>query len=232
MPTAVWEAIALTESGLNPSATNLKDPGGSYGLFQDNRGPGGQGAGVPVKALLNPVVNAQISAPSISAAYQQAKYFGLTGNMAAMYTATHSGHPGFAPAGQLYPNPATVKPSTYQDFTQEAMKVGAAYSSITKGIGSSGGYSVTQNALAQFNALSPNPTGGLLSTQSALIGNATSSPWHTILTEVKNATSFQGAGVLHPVATAKGVMAYGAIIVLALILIVMGITPFVKETIS
>lgn len=226
MPTAVWEAIALTESGLNPSATNLKDPGGSYGLFQDNRGPGGQGAGVPVKALLNPVVNAQISAPSISAAYQQAKYFGLTGNMAAMYTATHSGHPGFAPAGQLYPNPATVKPSTYQDFTQEAMKVGAAYSSITKGTvgtgygGLGGGY----------GGLSGGYTGASASPASS--GNIGSSAWHSILTEVKNATSFQGAGVLHPVATAKGVMAYGAIIVLALILIVMGITPFVKEAIS
>lgn len=151
VPSAIWESIATAESGLNPAAINTKDPGGSYGLFQLNRG-GGQGAGYSPSALLDPVTNAKIAAPAIVRAYQQGASMGYTQTNLAIYTAMHSGHPLTAPRGQLLP--PTWWPG-YKAAKAEADNVASDYQKVT----SPGGLAAQLGAAGYGVTLQPGENG-------------------------------------------------------------------------
>ncbi|MHB1669079.1 lysozyme family protein [Thiomonas sp.] len=126
VPGPIWRSIGYVESGLNPSKVNRADPyGGSWGMFQENLGGQGRAYRNNPSALLNPVLNAQLAAPAMRAGYLQGKALGFRGNALAEYTATHSGHPGTAPAGSILPPKSW---SSYALFKKEANAVGAAYS--------------------------------------------------------------------------------------------------------
>lgn len=90
LPTSVWYPIALAESNFDPNA--MGDNGSSVGLFQLNTA-GGQGAGYARDALLDPVLNAEIAARSMAAAFQTVKDT-VPPYLWASETARRSGHPG------------------------------------------------------------------------------------------------------------------------------------------
>ena len=205
VPDPVWKAIMLWESGGNPWAINLLDPnGGSYGLFQLNLG--GQGKGYPRGVLLNPVENAKIAAPSISQAYAQALYFGYTGNQAAEYAATHSGHPGYAPVGRLLPAKGTPG---YSVFQKEGQGVANEYNSITKG---SPFHLLPTRAFIQEVTTDP---GSILNPKPPQ-----SSPWQNMIRDLNQASQIDSW--THPVNAIKGLVTYAVFLVLALILIFIG----------
>ncbi len=153
VPAVDWLPIALAESGGNPGAVNLNDPhGGSYGLFQDNLGSQGAAYRNNPTALLNPLVSARASAPAIRRGYVQGLGYGYTGARLAAYTATHSGHPGYAPAGSILP--PRWWPS-YPQFASEASAVESYYQRI----GSPGGLSASLGARGYGVQLAANNAG-------------------------------------------------------------------------
>ena len=226
VPAHIWEAIMYDESQGNPAAANLADPnGGSFGLFQLNRG--GQGKGLTLKQLTNPIVNAEVAAPPISAAYKQALKYGYAGSLAAVYTATHSGHPGTAPPGKLLPPKGS---KGYAAFAKEAQGVAMQYNRITK---------VWQPATV------PGSTGfvyngpQLVNGQVVTAGGAprlsppTTTPsgtWATVLTDLNTATNMKqamSAGWAHPGKLLGGLVTFIAFLVLALIMVVVGLNTVV-----
>lgn len=103
VPTGIWQSIAVAEGN---NAAAVGDHNTSFGLFQDHIGgqlpqswassaQRGQGP------AFNPVDNAKAALPAIAQAYKQGRAMGFRGVKLAQYTASHSGHPGFAPAGVL-----------------------------------------------------------------------------------------------------------------------------------
>lgn len=86
VPTRVWAAVAYAESGFQEWKRNTADPhGGSYGLFQLNAG--GQGRGLSIPYMLDPINNAQISAPHLAYAVKRCGPDNMT------CIALNSGHP-------------------------------------------------------------------------------------------------------------------------------------------
>ena len=154
VPASIWESIGLAESGLNPSSINTNDPGGSYGLFQLNRGPFGQGRNYDPSTLLDPAMNATIAAPAIARAYQEGVYLGFRGSRLAIYTATHSGHPLTAPKGQLLP---PVWWPGYKDAKAEADNVASDYQKVT----SPGGLASALGAVGFGVTINGAPPGGV-----------------------------------------------------------------------
>lgn len=219
VPSADWLSIAMAESGGRPGAVNLKDPnGGSYGLFQDNLG--GQGAAYRnnPSALLNPVTSARVSAPAIRKAYAEGLGYGYVGSKLAAYTATHSGHPGYAPAGSILP--PTWWPS-YGQFASEASAVQSYYQQAVSPAGLAG----SLGAVGYGVQLSTN-------TETAATSVGGANPWENMLAawNQREAVIQSGQGfwqkitnIINPVTDIESVMILGAEVLVALILIAFGI---------
>jgi hypothetical protein len=215
VPPAVWEAIMLAESRGNPAAVNLADPGGSYGLFQLNRY--GQGEGYTVAELQNPLKNAEIAAPPISKAYQQALQYGYIGNAAAIYTATHSGHPGYAATGRLGAS----------QFPTEAQAVSGYYSKLAR---------VPQTDLSTLLPAVEAPTNASGRTvpfwQAQRLPTAAQSSkptgvWATMLQTMDRETRIGPWLALDPARMIRGVLYMVVVLVLAILLIAMGLKTLV-----
>lgn len=116
---APWVAldVAQVESGLNPSAVG--DNGTSFGLFQLHYG--GQAGNMSVGQLENPYINADVGVKNMAAAYKKGAAAGLTGFALADYTATDSGHPGYA------------GPGNYAAYEQQLRSAYYSYNPTTSG---------------------------------------------------------------------------------------------------
>lgn len=182
VPISDWTAIAKTESGLNPAKINYADPnGGSYGLFQENLGGEGFAYRNNPQALLNPITNAKIASPTIAKAYKQGYAEGFRGAQLAEYTATHSGHPGFAPAGSILP-PTTW--TSYGSFLREANLVGSNYASLTR-------TSYPTVGLYHLGSSVPSITASIEKTYTTGQASASSpSPWINILHQINTWDTF------------------------------------------
>ncbi len=108
IPASLWEDIAYTESGYNPSAVG--DNGSSFGLFQLHIG--GQ---LPSQynsnpsAVYDPTLNAQIAMPAIAKAWNSLKGSFNAGSQSWWQQfAAQSGHPGGSP-GQTATNNEAAK---------------------------------------------------------------------------------------------------------------------------
>lgn len=99
VPEYVWEPIMMAESGGNPNA--MGDNGASYGLFQLYT-RGGQGNGYSAQQLLDPVTNARIAAPYISAAWNVVSVMNYAPEKAAGEVSARSGHPSGSPTSPIY----------------------------------------------------------------------------------------------------------------------------------
>lgn len=218
VPVAGWEPIVMAESGGNPGAVNHSAPGGAYGLFQLERFFG-QGGYYPKSTLVNPVDNAEIASPAIVRAYKQGKRYGFAGRALAVYTATHSGHPGDAPAGMLLP-PTTW--SSYPAFATEAQHVSTAYNNLT-------GASAYNPATGTMGGTALGAMEGPVLPASASM--YAGSPWTTILSTLDsmgkpnlNWNLFSDAGSL-----AKYIGYSVAILVVGGLLIAMGLLLVVRN---
>lgn len=211
IPKADWEAILYAESGGNPRAAN----GNAFGLFQTTTT--GQGKGYTETELMNPYTNARLAAPAIAAAYDQGKMLGYRGTALAMYTATHSGHPGTAPSGSILP------PTWWQgygQFQQEAQNVGGYYNSITK----SGN---TPGPLAGLDATMRNITGSKTGIGASSAGISTqvlqnAGAWQAILGDMKTAQGNIIGAVFNPAKAVQGVLIYLVVIVIAFLMLYWG----------
>lgn len=98
VPIPLWAAIIWAESGGNPTASNVKPPDDSHGLFQLNRN-GGQGAGYTVEQLENPLFNLGVGRMAVARAYLEVNggEHPLSQNEVEQI-AIRSGHPGPVPA--------------------------------------------------------------------------------------------------------------------------------------
>lgn len=228
VPAPIWEAIMYDESQGNPAATNLLDPnGGSFGLFQLNRG--GQGKGLTLKQLTNPIVNAKVAAPPISAAYKQALKYGYTGSLAAIYTATHSGHPGTAPPGKLLPPKGS---RGYAAFAKEANGIAMQYDRITKvwrpaTLPGTGGLTYSGPELVNGQVITTGGAPRLSPPTKPSYGT-----WGTVLTDLNAATNMKQAlsvGWTHPGKLLGGLVTFIAFLVLALIMVVVGLNTVVNS---
>lgn len=108
IPVKVWLPILWAESSGNPNARNLGSPGhpeDSVGLFALNRA-GGQGTGMSVSYLQDPVNNASIAANSFAVANAICARQGNANDLTCI--ALHSGHPtetgNLPPGNQLIAN--------------------------------------------------------------------------------------------------------------------------------
>ena len=233
VPAADWLSIVMPESGGNANAVNLKDPnGGSYGLFQDNLG--GQGAAYRSNptALLNPITSAKVSAPAIRQAYAQGLGYGYVGSKLAAYTATHSGHPGYAPAGSILP--PKWWPS-YGRFQSEANAVQSSYQQIA----SPGGLASTLGAIGYGVQVAPSNTA-----LSASGGSGGGGTWASMLKawddREKVVRTAAGGGdfwttiqvITSPRVDLEGVFVLAAEVIVALLLIGIGLMAMLGIGIS
>lgn len=215
VPAADWQSIATYESGMNPSKINLRDPnGGSWGLFQLNLG--GQGAAYKLNPnlLLNPILNSNIASPPIAKAYAEGLSRGYTGANLAEYTATHSGHPGYAPAGSILP--PFYWPS-YRDYALEASGVAASYNNIV-----SGGY----NSQVGGFGIPPNvSTGGAGVT---LFGTtASASGANTWASMLKTLYKLDSPGIFNLKGDVVSILYKAGLILAGLIIMIIGLTMLV-----
>lgn len=220
----------MAESKGNPNAINWADPGGSVGLFQLNRGLG-QGKGYTLAQLQNPIKNAELAAPSIAKAYRQAQLYGFRGNLGAVYTATHSGHPGYAPKGKIYPSPSAP---SYKTFITEGKAVAAYYNSLSKGSPSARLGSAALPSSLQFNTsnLSQSAVLNSIAPGSAPIPstNASTNGWeHMLLTMKDLQTGGLGGFITNPGRTVMGIGFFIMMIVFGIVLVGLGVFTLVKD---
>lgn len=219
VPSADWLSIAMAESGGNPGAINAKDPyGGSYGLFQDNLGSQGAAYRSNPSALLNPLVSARASAPAIRKGYAEGLSYGYSGSALAAYTATHSGHPGYAPRGSILP--PKVWPS-YTDFANEANAVQSYYQRIVQ----PGGLAGSLGAIGYGVQIAPDnaplaASGGSSGTWSGML-----QAWNRREAVIQSGQGLwqKFTNIINPVTDVEAVMVLAAEVIVALLLIAFGL---------